>query len=107
MLCCRRRGRVSNYFQADDTSAAALGKEAYTTVIANPLFASFNHQREQSRVKLLEVVACAAREIRVGRGCLKTRNLKGFPWRCGRGWPARRRGGDVRTFPATRLGTDN
>jgi hypothetical protein len=31
---------VSSYFQADDTGARHLGKNAYTTVIANPLFAS-------------------------------------------------------------------
>ena len=33
---------VSSYFQADDTGARHLGKNAYTTVIANPWFASFS-----------------------------------------------------------------
>ena len=41
---------VSSYFQADDTGARHLGKNAYTTVIANPLFASFTTTESKSRV---------------------------------------------------------
>jgi len=47
---------VSNYFQADDTSARHLGKNAYTTVIANPLFASFTTTTSKSRVNFLKLL---------------------------------------------------
>jgi len=47
---------VSSYFQADDTSARHLGKNAYTTVIANPLFASFTTTESKSRVNFLKLL---------------------------------------------------
>jgi hypothetical protein len=47
---------VSSYFQADDTSARHLGKNAYTTVIANPLFASFTTTGSKSRVNFLKLL---------------------------------------------------
>jgi len=47
---------VSSYFQADDTGARHLGKNAYTTVIANPLFASFTTTASKSRVNFLKLL---------------------------------------------------
>jgi len=47
---------VSDYFQADDTGARHLGKNAYTTVIANPLFASFTTTESKSRVNFLKLL---------------------------------------------------
>jgi hypothetical protein len=47
---------VSSYFQADDTSARHLGENAYTTVIANPLFASFTTTASKSRVNFLKLL---------------------------------------------------
>ena len=47
---------VSRFFQADDTSARHLGENAYTTVIANPLFASFTTTASKSRVNFLKLL---------------------------------------------------
>ena len=47
---------VSRFFQADDTSARHLGHNAYTTVIANPLFASFTTTPSKSRVNFLKLL---------------------------------------------------
>lgn len=47
---------VSRYFQADDTGARHQGKNAYTTVIANPLFASFTTTSSKSRVNFLKLL---------------------------------------------------
>ena len=47
---------VSSYFQADDTGARHLGRNAYTTVIANPLFASFTTTESKSRVNFLKLL---------------------------------------------------
>ena len=47
---------VSNYFQTDDTGARHLGKNAYTTVITNPLFASFTTTASKSRVNFLKLL---------------------------------------------------
>jgi hypothetical protein len=47
---------TSSYFQADDTGARHLGKNAYTTVIANPLFASFTTTESKSRVNFLKLL---------------------------------------------------
>jgi hypothetical protein len=47
---------VSSYFQADDTGARHLGTNAYTTVIANPLFASFTTTASKSRVSFLKLL---------------------------------------------------
>jgi hypothetical protein len=53
---------VSSYFQADDTSARHLGKNAYTTVITNPLFASFTTTTSKSRVNFLKLLAAPHEE---------------------------------------------
>ncbi len=53
---------VSSYFQADDTGARHLGKNAYTTVIANPLFASFTTTASKSRVNFLKLLAAPHEE---------------------------------------------
>jgi hypothetical protein len=53
---------VSRYFQADDTGARHLGKNAYTTVIANPLFASFTTTPSKSRVNFLKLLAAGHEE---------------------------------------------
>jgi len=47
---------VSGYFQADDTGARHQGKNGYTTVIANPLFASFTTTASKSRVNFLKLL---------------------------------------------------
>jgi hypothetical protein len=47
---------VSSYFQTDDTGARHLGRNAYTTVIANPLFASFTTTESKSRVNFLKLL---------------------------------------------------
>jgi Transposase IS66 family len=47
---------VSSYFQTDDTGARHLGKNAYTTVIANPLFACFTTTSSKSRVNFLKLL---------------------------------------------------
>ncbi len=47
---------ASSYFQADDTGARHAGKNAYTTVIANPLFASFTTTESKSRVNFLKLL---------------------------------------------------
>jgi hypothetical protein len=47
---------VSAYFQADDTGARHMGKNAYTTVIANPFFASFTTTPSKSRVNFLKLL---------------------------------------------------
>ncbi|MBN2131367.1 MAG: transposase, partial [Sedimentisphaerales bacterium] len=53
---------VSRYLQADDTGARHLGKNAYTTVIANPLFASFTTTPSKSRVNFLKLLAAEHQE---------------------------------------------
>jgi hypothetical protein len=47
---------VSSYFQADDTGARHRGENAYTTVIANPFFASFTTTPSKSRVNFLKLL---------------------------------------------------
>ena len=47
---------VSSYFQTDDTGARHMGKNAYTTVIANPFFASFTTTESKSRVNFLKLL---------------------------------------------------
>ncbi len=51
---------VSSYFQADDTGARHLGKNADTTVIANPLIASFTTTGSKSRVNFLKLLRVPA-----------------------------------------------
>lgn len=53
---------VSRYFQADDTGARHRGKNAYTTVIANPFFASFTTTPSKSRVNFLKLLAAPHEE---------------------------------------------
>jgi len=53
---------VSSYFQTDDTGARHQGKNAYTTVIANPLFASFTTTASKSRVNFLKLLAAPHEE---------------------------------------------
>jgi hypothetical protein len=61
---------VSSYFQADDTGARHLGKNAYTTVIANPLFASFTTTASKSRVNFLKLLAAPHKEYVWGEDAL-------------------------------------
>ena len=61
---------VSSYFQADDTSARHLGKNAYTTVIANPLFASFTTSASKSRVNFLKLLRAPHEEYVWGEDAL-------------------------------------
>ena len=61
---------VSRYFQADDTSARHLGKNAYTTVIANPLFASFTTTQSKSRVNFLKLLRAPHEEYVWGEDAL-------------------------------------
>jgi hypothetical protein len=61
---------VSSYFQADDTSARHVGKNAYTTVIANPLFASFTTTASKSRVNFLKLLAAPHEEYVWGEDAL-------------------------------------
>ena len=52
---------VCSYFQTDDTGARHQGKNAYTTVIANPFFASFTTTPSKNRVNFLKLL-CAPHE---------------------------------------------
>jgi len=61
---------VSAYFQADDTGARHLGKNAYTTVIANPFFASFTTTESKSRINFLKLLAAPHEEYVVGEDAL-------------------------------------
>jgi len=61
---------VSSYFQADDTSARHLGKNAYTTVIANPLFACFTTTGSKSRVNFLKLLRAPHEEYVWGEDAL-------------------------------------
>ena len=47
---------VSHYFQADDTGIGTWARNAYTTVIANPFFASFSTTESKSRVNFLKLL---------------------------------------------------
>jgi hypothetical protein len=61
---------VSDYFQADDTSARHRGKNAYTTVIANPFFATFTTTESKSRVNFLKLLRAPHDEYVVGEDAL-------------------------------------
>jgi hypothetical protein len=69
---------VSNYFQADDTSARHLGKNAYTTVIANPLFASFTTTQSKSRVNFLKLLRVPHEEYVWGEDALMYAESQGL-----------------------------
>ena len=79
---------VSSYFQADDTSARHLGKNAYTTVIANPLFASFTTTASKSRVNFLKLLRVPHEEYVWSEDALMYVESQGLSLDCGRGWPA-------------------
>jgi hypothetical protein len=69
---------VSRYFQADDTGARHLGKNAYTTVIANPLFASFTTTASKSRVNFLKLLRAPHEEYVWGEDALTYPELQGL-----------------------------
>ena len=69
---------VSSYFQADDTSARHLGKNAYTTVIANPLFASFTTTESKSRVNFLKLLRAPHEEYVWGEEALMYAESQGL-----------------------------
>jgi len=69
---------VSSYFQADDTGARHLGKNAYTTVIANPLFASFTTTGSKSRVNFLKLLRAPHEEYVWGEDALRYPELQGL-----------------------------
>jgi len=61
---------VCTYFQADDTGARHRGKNAYTTVIANPFFASFTTTETKSRVNFLKLLCAPHEEYVLGDDAL-------------------------------------
>ena len=69
---------VSSYFQADDTGARHLGKNAYTTVIANPLFASFTTTASKSRVNFLKLLRAPHEEYVWGEDALMYAESQGL-----------------------------
>jgi hypothetical protein len=69
---------VSSYFQADDTGARHLGKNAYTTVIANPLFASFTTTQSKSRVNFLKLLRAPHEEYVWGADALAYAKSQGL-----------------------------
>jgi hypothetical protein len=69
---------VSAYFQADDTGARHLGKNAYTTVIANPLFASFTTTTSKSRVNFLKLLRAPHEEYVWGEDALMYAESQGL-----------------------------
>ncbi len=70
---------VSSYFQADDTGARHLGKNAYTTVIANPWFASFSTTPSKSRVNFLKLLCAPHEEYVWGEDALMYPEFQGLP----------------------------
>jgi hypothetical protein len=69
---------VSSYFQADDTSARHLAQNAYTTVIANPLFASFTTTASKSRVNFLKLLRAPHDEYVWGANALMYAKSQGL-----------------------------
>jgi hypothetical protein len=69
---------VSDYFQADDTGARHLGQNAYTTVIANPLFASFTTTMSKSRVNFLKLLRAPHEEYVWGDDALMYAEYQGL-----------------------------
>ena len=69
---------VSDYFQADDTGARHLGKNAYTTVIANPFFASFTTTESKSRINFLKLLRVPHEEYVVGEDALLYMEYQGL-----------------------------
>ena len=67
---------VSEYFQTDDTGARHQGKNAYTNVISNPLFASFTTTPSKSRVNFLKLLRVPYEEYVLDEDALEyMRNL--------------------------------
>jgi len=69
---------VSRYFQADDTGARHLGKNAYTTVIANGLLASFTTTPSKSRVNFLKLLRAPHEEYVLGDDALMYMEYQGL-----------------------------
>ena len=69
---------VSDYFQADDTGARHLGKNAYTTVIANPFFASFTTTESKSRINFLKLLRVPHEEYVMGEDALLYMEYQGL-----------------------------
>jgi Transposase IS66 family len=69
---------VSSYFQADDTGARHQGKNAYTTVITNPFFASFTTTESKSRVNFLKLLRVPHEEYVVGEDALLYMEYQGL-----------------------------
>jgi hypothetical protein len=69
---------VSDYFQADDTGARHLGKNAYTTVIANPFFASFTTTESKSRINFLKLLRVPYEEYVMGEDALLYMEYQGL-----------------------------
>ena len=69
---------VSDYFQADDTGARHLGKNAYTTVIANPFFASFTTTNSKSRINFLKLLCAPHVEYVIGEDALLYLEFQGL-----------------------------
>lgn len=69
---------VSSYFQADDTGARHQGKNAYTTVIANPFFASFTTTDSKSRINFLKLLRVPHEEYVMGEDALLYMEYQGL-----------------------------
>jgi hypothetical protein len=69
---------VSDYFQADDTGARHRGKNAYTTVIANPFFASFTTTGSKSRVNFLQLLRAPHEEYVLSNDALMYAEYQGL-----------------------------
>ncbi len=69
---------VSRYFQADDTGARHRGKNAYTTVIANPFFASFTTTDSKSRINFLKLLRAPHEDYVLGDDALMYMEYQGL-----------------------------
>ncbi len=69
---------VCDYFQADDTGARHRGKNAYTTVIANPFFASFTTTQSKSRINFLKLLCAPHEEYVLGDDALVYMEYQGL-----------------------------
>lgn len=69
---------VSSYLQTDDTGARHQGKNAYTTVIANPFFASFTTTDSKSRINFLKLLREPYEEYVMGEEALQYMEKQGL-----------------------------
>ena len=69
---------VSSYLQTDDTGARHQGKNAITTVIANPFFASFTTTESKSRINFLKLLRVPYEEYVVGADALYYMEYQGI-----------------------------